>query len=119
VDYITELRAGAGVTEVARLRRKVDNLNGALQKTRGQNTSQATTIKKLNAIKANLEEQIKELSSQLAAANNRLQATKQSQRPTVHSYGDKGTGFGLGEVARFKGRPLDGAPVIEKKRARG
>lgn len=121
IDYINELRAGAGVTEVGRLRGKVDNLTGALQAVRNENTSQKRAIAQLNAIKARQEEQIKDLSSQLAQAKNRLQTAKTQKRTRVRTRTEKGTGFGLGEVATFKGRPLAMAstpPVVEKKRAR-
>lgn len=121
VDYINELRAGAGVTEVARLRQQVDNLSGALRAAKSEASGRKRAVNQLNSIKAQLEEQIKDLSSQLAAANNRLEQAKRSKRPAVHTRLDKGRSFGLGEVATFKGRPLslgDG-PIVEKKRARG
>jgi hypothetical protein len=122
VDYINELRAGAKSSEEAGLRTKVDNLTGALQAARNEASGQKRALNQLNAIKAQLEEQVKDLSSQLAAANSRLEQAKRGQRPKLRTHQDKGTGFGLAEVATFKGRPLSiprPAPVIAKKRARG
>jgi outer membrane murein-binding lipoprotein Lpp len=105
VDYINELKAGAGVAVVDRLRRKVDNLTGALQAARNEANNRKRAINQLNSIKAQLEEQIKDLSSQLAAANNRLAQSKRDKRSRVRTRRDKGAGFGMGEVATFKGAP--------------
>jgi outer membrane murein-binding lipoprotein Lpp len=106
VDYINELKAGAGVAEVGRLRRKVDNLTGALQASRNEASNCKRAINQLNSIKAQLEQQVKELSSQLAAANNRLTQAQRDKRPQVRTRQDKGGRFGMAEVATFKGTSL-------------